>query len=304
MSYPTLGRGPAEREGRRERPPENNDISLLFHPGLIRKVLGDRTACLGLVIVTLFVGMALGAPVLAPHDPLAVTETRLAGPSWDHPLGTDALGRDLLSRLMFGSQLSLGVAFLAAALVTTLGVVLGTIGGFYRGTADTLIMVVVDVILAFPGLILALTIAGLFTPGILPVMVGLVMVWWVSYARIIRGMVIAIREREFVEGTRALGAGQLRIIRSHILPHVVPPVIVLVTLEMGSLVLAISGLSFLGLGAQPPEPEWGAMLNAGRRYFFSHPRLVLVPGAAISLVVLGFNLLGDGIRDSLDPRLK
>jgi peptide/nickel transport system permease protein len=205
---------------------------------------------------------------------------------------------------MFGARLSLGAAFLVAGLVTTLGVVVGTIAGFYRGIADALIMGVVDVILAFPALVLALAIAGLLTPGILTVALALVSVWWVSYARIIRGLVVSIREREFVAGARALGAGSAFIIRRHILPHVLAPVIVLVTLEMGSLILAISALNFLGLGAQPPTPEWGAMLNEGRAYFFSAPQLMLLPGAAITLVVLGFNLLGDGIRDALDPKLR
>jgi peptide/nickel transport system permease protein len=300
----TLARGPAEeRERDRQRPGEDAPIALV-PPGLARTILKDRTAVLGLVIVAFFVAFGLVAPLLAPHDPIVVTKSSLAAPSWDHPLGTDGLGRDLLSRLMFGARLSLGTAFVAAGLVTTLGVVFGTIAGYFRGATETLIMGVVDVILAFPGLVLALAIAGLLTPGILTVMLGLVTVWWVSYARIIRGLVVSIREREFVASARALGAGNLFIIRRHILPHVLSPVIVLVTLEMGSLILAISALSFLGLGAQPPTPEWGAMLNEGRVYFFSEPRVILVPGVAITLVVLGFNLLGDGIRDALDPKLR
>lgn len=304
MSDLTFTRGTAEeRERGRPRDGEDEGIALL-PPGLTRTILQDGTARLGLAIVVFFVGFALAAPLLAPHDPIAISEVSLAPPSWGHPLGTDGLGRDLLSRLMFGARLSLGTAFLAAVLVTTLGVVLGTVAGFYRGAAETVIMGVVDVILAFPGLVLALAIAGLFNPGILTVVLGLVTVWWVSYARIIRGLVASIREREFVTSARALGAGNVRIICHHILPHVLPPVIVLVTLEMGSLILAISALSFLGLGAQPPIPEWGAMLNDGRAYFFSDPRVILMPGVAISLVVLGFNLLGDGIRDALDPKLK
>lgn len=292
--------------GRQEQHRGHHDAEevVLVPPGVLRRILGDRTASLGLALVAFFVVAALAAPLLARHDPIALSGVRLAPPSWDHPLGTDGLGRDLLSRLLFGARLSLGTAFLAAALVTTLGVVLGTVAGFYRGLTDTLIMGVVDVILAFPGLVLALVIAGLLSPGILTVMLALVTVWWVSYARIIRGLVIAVREREFVASARALGASNLRIVWRHILPHVLPPVIVLVTLEMGSLILAISALSFLGLGAQPPTPEWGAMLNDGRAYFFSDPRVILIPGVVISLVVLGFNLLGDGIRDALDPRLK
>lgn len=268
-----------------------------------RDVLWDPSAAFGLVIVIVFMFIGLLAPYVAPYDPSAVSAERLAEPSGAHLLGTDGLGRDSLSRLMFGARLSLGTAFLAALLVSTLGMVFGTVAGFFGGIIDDLIMSVVNIILAFPGLVLALAVAGLFSPGILTVMLGLVTVWWVAYARIVRGMVISVQSRPFVEGARAVGAGNCRIILRHILPHVVPSVIVLVTVEMGSLVLAISGLSFLGIGVQPPTPEWGAMLNEGRSYFFSAPRMILFPGVALTLAVLGFNLLGDGIRDVLDPRL-
>ncbi|MDP8929897.1 MAG: ABC transporter permease [Actinomycetota bacterium] len=276
----------------------------LVHLRPLRVILEDRVAMLGLAIVLLFMIAAVAAPLLSPHDPLAISGDRLEGPSLSHPLGTDALGRDFLSRLLHGARLSLGSAVLAAVLVMTIGLLGGTLAGFYGGLFDTVLMRVVDVILAFPGLILALAIAGLFRPGILPIMLGLVSVWWVRYARIIRGLVLAIREREFIASARSLGAGDLRIITRHVLPHVVSPLIVLITLEMGTLVLAISGLNFLGLGAQPPTPEWGAMLNEGRTYFLSAPRMVLVPGVAITLAVLGFNLVGDGIRDMLDPKLR
>lgn len=276
----------------------------LVHLRALRAILEDRTAMLGLAIVLLFMLGAVAAPLLSPHDPLAISGSRLEGPSLSHPLGTDALGRDFLSRLLHGARLSLGSAILAAVLVMTIGLLGGTLAGFYSGLFDTVLMRVVDVILAFPGLILALAIAGLFRPGILPIMLGLVSVWWVRYARIIRGLVLAVREREFIDSARSLGAGDLHIITRHVLPHVVSPLIVLITLEMGSLVLAISGLNFLGLGAQPPTPEWGAMLNEGRTYFLSAPRMVLVPGAAITLAVLGFNLVGDAIRDMLDPKLR
>lgn len=304
MSDLIVARGPADDRERNHLRHSQIDAIALHPPGLVRTILNDRAAVLGLVIVAFFVACGLAAPLIAPHDPIAISDSSLVAPSWNHPLGTDALGRDLLSRLLFGARVSLGAAFVTAGLVTTLGVVLGTIAGFYRRIAETLIMGVVDVVLAFPALVLALAIAGLLTPGILTVVLALTTVWWVSYARIIRGLVVSIREREFVDGARALGAGNAFIIRRHVLPHVLSPVIVLITLEMGSLILALSALSFLGLGAQPPTPEWGAMLNEGRAYFFSAPQLMLAPGAAITLVVLGFNLLGDGIRDALDPKLK
>ncbi|MDP8930976.1 MAG: ABC transporter permease [Actinomycetota bacterium] len=270
----------------------------------VRDLLRDPTSVAGLVIISIFVLAAVLAPLVSPYDPLEIAGAGRQGPSRAHPLGTDALGRDFLSRLVHGARLSLGSAFVAAVLVMTVGVVFGTIAGYYGGLLDGIIMRVVDVVLAFPGFILALAIAGLFRPGLLTVMIGLVTVWWVGYARIIRSLVLAVRERDFIEGARSLGAGDLRIIVRHVLPHVLPPVIVLITLEMGGLVLAISGLNFLGLGAQPPTPEWGAMLNEGRGYFFSDPRMIFAPGIAITLAVLGFNLVGDGLRDVLDPKLR
>jgi peptide/nickel transport system permease protein len=248
---------------------------------------------------------AVLAPAITPFDPAAADPTlRLAPPSIEHPLGTDNLGRDVLSRLLFGSRWSLGTAALATVLVMTIGVAIGSVAGYYGGALDDLVGLVVDMLLAFPSLVLALAIAGMLGPGIVNVMIGLVSVWWVGYARVVRGLVLAVRERPFVEAARCLGAPDRRLILQHILPNVLPPVVVLATLEMGGIILAISGLSFLGLGAQPPTPEWGAMLNDGRPFLFSAPQLMIYPGLAISLVVIGFNLLGDGLRDVLDPRAR
>jgi peptide/nickel transport system permease protein len=261
-------------------------------------------ALVGLAIVALLFVAALAAPLLTPHDPTAVDALqRLEGPSLEHPLGTDHLGRDLLSRLLYGSRWSLGTVALAAAMILSIGVSVGAVAGYYGGFIDDFLMRVVDVLLAFPGLVLALAIAGTLGPGIENVMIGLVSVWWASYARIVRGMVLALRERPFVEAARSLGFGDLRIIFRHILPNVLPPVVVLATLEMGELILAIAALNFLGLGAQPPTAEWGAMINDGRPFLLSAPQLMLYPGLAISLAVIGFNLLGDGLLDALDPRL-
>lgn len=297
------GQSPPERERsatERERTPP----VVRPAPGVLGRLLRDPSAVTGLAIVTVCGLVAVFAPWLAPYDPLEIAGPGRQGPSAEHLLGTDALGRDFLSRLAHGARLSLGSAFVAAVLVLILGVVFGGSAGYYGGILDAVIMRVVDVILAFPGLILALAVAGLFTPGLMTVMVALVTVWWVSYARILRGLVLSVREREFVKSARVLGAGNARIMLRHVLPHVVPPIIVLITLEMGSLVLAISGLNFLGVGAQPPTPEWGAMLNEGRGYFRSDFRMIVAPGTAITIAVLGFNLLGDGLRDVLDPKTR
>ena len=270
---------------------------------LVRRLAGEGTARVGLVIVVGCVALALAGPALAPHDPLTVTTERLRRPGAGHVLGTDGLGRDLFSRLLHGARLSLGSATAAAALVSVIGVVVGTVSGFLGGLVDKALMRLVDVVLAVPGLVLALAVAGLFEPSLLAVMLALVTVWWAGYARIVRGMVLSIREQPFVESARSVGAGEWRVVWRHVLPGVVSTVVVLATPEHGPLLLVISGLSFLGLGSPPPTPEWGAMLNDGRVYFLSDPHVVLVPGIAISLAVLGFNLLGDGIRDVLDPRL-
>lgn len=185
----------------------------------------------------------------------------------------------------------------------TIGVALRTISGYYGGLVDSIVMRVVDVLLAFPSLVVALALAGTLGPSVGNAMLGLVSVWWVGYARVVRGLVLSVRERVYVEAARVLGASNSRILRRHVLPNVVPPVIVLATLKMGQLILAIAALNFLGLGAQPPAPEWGAILNEGRPYLQTASALMIYPGLAISLVVPGFNLLGDGLRDLLDPRL-
>lgn len=263
----------------------------------------DKMALLGLVIILTVVAVAAFAPYLAPNEPVRVDLTqRLAPPSTQYPLGTDHLGRCLLSRLIYGARVSLSAAALALSAIILISIPLGTLAGYCGGWVDNTIMRIVDVLLAFPGLILALVIAGMLGPGLLNVMLALSLVWWVGYARVIRGMVLAVKEKEFILAARACGTPELGIIVRHILPNVLSPVIVLATLDMGKLILAISGLSFLGLGAQPPTPEWGAMLNDGRPYMQVAPQLMVYPGLCIMTVVLAFNLLGDGLRDALDPR--
>ncbi|HET8568891.1 MAG TPA: nickel transporter permease [Candidatus Limnocylindria bacterium] len=274
-------------------------------PGVLRALVREPTAVAGLAIVLGMALVAIAAPVLAPADPAAVDGARrLLPPSLEHPLGTDNLGRDVLSRIMWGARLSLGTAALATTLILTIGVGIGLAVGYYGGLLDDVVMRVVDVILAFPALILALAIVGVLGAGIGSVMIGVVSVAWADYARVMRGLVLAARERQYVEAARAVGARDLRIVLRHVAPNVLAPVIVLASLEMGGIILAVSALSFLGLGAQPPTPEWGAMLNDGRPFIFAAPQLMVYPGVAISLVVIGFNLLGDGLRDVLDPHTR
>jgi len=271
---------------------------------VFRRLTRDRAALVGLIIILLLVTLALAAPLLAPHDPAAQhLYERLASPNFTFPLGTDNLGRCLLSRLLYGSRLSLASAGAASLLVLLIGVGVGAVAGYVGGWVDIALMRVVDLLLAFPLLVLALAITGFIGIGMSSVLVGVVSVWWASYARIVRGLVLSLRERPFIEAAQAMGVTPARIVIRHVIPNVMPPVIVLATLEMGSLILAISGLNFLGLGVQPPTPEWGAMLNDGRLFLRSAPQLMIYPGLAISLAVMGFNLLGDGLRDALDPRL-
>ena len=267
------------------------------------RLVGSIGGRIGLALVVLLAVGALGAPWLSPHDPTAQQlELRVAGPSLAHPLGTDALGRDVLSRLLWGARASLGTAAAVMALVLTVAVAVGLVSGFYGGWLDQLLMRLVDLLMAFPGIILALAVAGVLGPGLTNVMLAVAAVSWVEYARVIRGMALAAREREHVLAARALGADDRRIIARHVLPSLAGQIVVLATLDMGRVILTISGLNFLGLGAQPPTPEWGAMLNDGRPFLQLAPQLMILPGLAISLAVLGCNLLGDGLRDVFDPQ--
>jgi peptide/nickel transport system permease protein len=269
----------------------------------LKRLIADKLALTGLVIILLVVTVGIMAPYLAPNEPQKVVlAQKLTSSSSQYPLGTDHLGRCILSRLIYGTRLSLSTATIALVTIMLISIPVGTLSGYLGGRFDNLVMRVIDVLLAFPGLVLALVIAGLLGPGLLNVMIAIAAVWWVGYARVIRGMVLSVKEKEFVLAARSSGTSHLGIIGRHILPNVLSPVIVLATLDMGSIILAISGLSFLGLGAQPPTPEWGAMLNDGRPYMQVVPRLMVYPGLAIMTVVLAFNLLGDGLRDALDPK--
>jgi peptide/nickel transport system permease protein len=278
---------------------------LLPKRSLLHELARDRTALAGLVVLALAFAVALAAPVISPHDPnVQDVANRYAPPSLDHPLGTDNLGRDELSRLLHGARISLFTAAAIGIAILAIGVAVGLVAGFAGGAVDGLLMRIVDVLLAFPSILLALAVTGMLGPGLLHLAIAMVAVWWVDYARLARGLVLSVKERPFVESARALGLPAYRVTLRHVLPNIVSPVVVLATLQTGRVLLALAALSFLGLGAAPPTPEWGAMLNEGQNYLARAPQLMVYPGLAITITALGFNLLGDGLRDVLDPTLR
>ena len=271
-------------------------------PRQLRSFLHDPASVLGLAIVAATVLAAVLAPILPLQDPTALDlDNRLLPPSSHYLLGTDHLGRDELSRLIYGARATLGLASVSLVIIMSIALMVGALAGYYGGWLDTVLMGLVDLLLAFPALILGVAVAGILGPSLVNVLIAVSVVWWAGHARVIRGMVLSAREREYVEAARAIGASDARIVGYHIARNVLGPFVVLATLDMGFIILGIAGLSFLGLGAQPPTPEWGAMLNDSQDYMQTASRLLLVPGVAIFLLVLGFNLVGDGLRDLLDP---
>jgi peptide/nickel transport system permease protein len=285
----------------RVRPP----VVLLPKRSLVRELVRDRTALAGLVILVVMFALALAAPVLAPYDPdVQDVANRYAPPSGEHLLGTDNLGRDELSRILFAGRISLLTALAVGAATLALGIAIGTFAGFAGGVVDGLVMRVVDVLNAFPPLLLALAVVGMLGPGLLNLAIAITVVAWAEYARVMRGVVLAAKERPFVEAARALGLPPHLVAVRHVIPNIVSPVVVLGTLRTGRVLLELAALSFLGLGIQPPTPEWGAMLNEGQDYLARAPQLMVYPGVAITVTALAFNLLGDGLRDVLDPTLK
>jgi peptide/nickel transport system permease protein len=274
-------------------------------PPLARQLVRDRTALAGLVIIAIVTVVALGAPLLAPHDPnLQDVANRLQGPSLQHPLGTDNLGRDELSRIIYGSRVSVLTTLAVGIAILAIGIAVGIVSGLAGGFVDGSVMRVVDVLLAVPPFLLALAVAGTLGPGLLHLALAMTAVWWVDYARLVRGLVLGVKELPFVEAARALGLSHTRIALRHVLPNVAPPVIVLATLQTSRLLLSLASLSFLGLGVGPPTAEWGSMLNDGKDFLATSPELMLWPGLAITITALGLNLLGDGLRDVLDPNLR
>ena len=270
-----------------------------------RRLKRNRAAIVGGIIVLLFVFIALLAPLISPYPPNEGDLTkRLKPPSKEYLLGTDSLGRDLLSRVIHGARISLQIQIVAVSIAMVIGTLLGMVGGYYGGKFDHLIMRLMDILLAFPGIFLAISIIAVLGPGLTNLMLAAGIYSIPQFARIVRGSVISLKEKEFIEAARAVGENDFNILFRYLLPNSMAPIIVQTTLRMATVLLTASGLSFLGLGVQPPTAEWGAMLSNARAYLITAPHVATVPGLAIMLVVMGFNLFGDGLRDSLDPRLR
>lgn len=268
-------------------------------------MLRSRRGLLGLTIVLAIVFTALLAPLLAPADPLEPDLlARRAAPSWEHPMGLDELGRDNLSRVIYGARLSLQVGFGAVLLALAVGGLLGLLAGAWGGWLDSLITGLLDALLAFPTLLLAIVVIAVMGRGLTNALLAVALAAAPAYARLVRISVLATREQEHVAAARALGASRWHVLHRHILPATWPILLTQAMLGIGVVILEVAGLSFLGLGAEPPMPEWGAMIGQGRGAIFAAPHIVLFPGLAIMLTVLGFNLLGDGFRDALDPRYR
>jgi peptide/nickel transport system permease protein len=259
----------------------------------------------GGTILLVFIVLAVFAPLVSPYDPIKTNQrTSLKAPSLEHPLGTDRFGRDVFSRIVWGARLSLPVGFVAVAIAAAIGVAFGLVAGFYGGRVDTIIMRLVDLLLAFPGILLALAIVAILGGSLINLMIAVGIAAIPDYVRITRGSVLSVKEREFITAARTVGSRDVTIVLRHILPNILPPVIVLATLGMASAIITASALSFLGLGIKPPAPEWGNMLAEGRQFMQRAWWVAFFPGLAIMLTVLSINLLGDGLRDVLDPRMK
>jgi peptide/nickel transport system permease protein len=271
---------------------------------LQRAARHNALATTGAVLVTIFIILAIVAPWISPQDPAQIDlPARLSPPSSAHWCGTDELGRDILSRLIYGSRISMLVGSSVVAASLSLGLIVGSLAGYYGGRLDRFInIVVMNAFLSFPGILLAIAFVAFRGPGIFNLVLALSLGGWVGYARLVRAQVLAAREKEYVEAARALGASDLRIIARHILPNIIQPVVVQAAIGMAGAILAEATMSFLGLGVPPPTASWGTMLNDGRAHLFDAPHLVLFPAAAVMLAVLSFNFIGDALRDYLDPR--
>jgi peptide/nickel transport system permease protein len=284
----------------RESPPQYSELRYVTKTFFKRKL-----AVIGLVIILILVIAAIFAPLLAPYDPLEVNlDERLEQPSWEHPLGTDATGRDTFSRIIYGTRTSLAVAFGAMAIAASVGITVGMLAGFFGGIVHIILMRLVDAVMSIPMLILALCLAALLGGGLKNVIIALGITLTSIYARLMCAQVLIIKENDYIMAEHSMGATNFRIMFNHLMPNAFPPLIVMITLQLGTMILAEAGLSFIGVGIQPPTPAWGAMVDSGYPYLFTHPILSFAPGIAIALVVFGFNMAGDGLRDALDPRLR
>lgn len=289
QGFATRETAPAERRWRRA----------------LRRAARNRLALFGSAIVVLLVLLAAFASLLSPYSPTKINlRERLSPPSLAHPFGTDDAGRDILSRVIYGSRVTLRICVMVVGLALGIGTFLGLLAGYFGGWTDEVMMRVSDVFLAFPPLILAMAIAAALGPSLEHAIIAMAAIWWPRYARIARGQVLLIKELDYVASARAVGASLLRVMARHILPNCVSPIIVQATLDLGEVVLTAATLSFIGFGAQPPTPEWGAMISVGRNFLRDYWWYPTFPGLAIFLTVMGFNLLGDAVRDMLDPRLR
>lgn len=268
-------------------------------------LLKNKNAVMGLVIVSIIVCVAVAGSLFAPYDPfIPAPLDRLQPPSMAHLCGTDSLGRDIFSRIIYGSRISLMIGLVSVAISLVPGTVLGLVAGYFGRTTDSVIMRIMDVLLAFPAILMAIFIAAILGPSLMNTMIAVGIVYIPHYARIVRSNVLQLKEQLFVQSVRHMGGSHFRTIFGHILPNALAPIIVYATLGMGTAVLQAAALGFLGLGAQPPQPEWGAMLSEGRQYIQLAPHVAAFPGLAILFLVLGFNVFGDGLRDVLDPTLR
>lgn len=270
----------------------------------LRVLAGNRMAMAGLIVISIWALIALAAPLIAPYEPLQQkVQDRLQPPSLQHPFGTDELGRDVFSRVIYGARISLPVGLVVIIFSMLLGATVGALAGYLGGVFDLLIMRVADITLAFPSIVLALAIASVLGPSLKNAVIAMILVWWPEYARLMRGQVLSVKTNEYVTAAHSVGVPGRRILVRHILPNSGSPIVIKASLDAGSAILTIAALSFIGLGAVPPTPEWGAMISMGRFKFYQW-WLTAFPGLAVLTVVLGFNFLGDGLRDALDPRLR
>ena len=270
-----------------------------------RHCLHNPLSSFGLAIILLLILTGIFGPSLAPYDPLEIApDVRLNSPRSDHPLGTDEVGRDILSRIIWGARISLQIGITIVFFSAIIGLIIGLTSGYFGGLLDQVLMRFTDIFISFPTLILAIAMTAALGPSLSNAMIAMIIVWWPIYARLIRSEVLAIKEKDYIKAIKVLGANPFKILVFHVLPNSIDAVIVRASIDFGNAVMFCAALSFIGLGAQPPQPEWGAMVTTGKDYLRDAWWLVTFPGLAIFLTVMGFNLLGDGIRDYLDPKLR